>query len=1184
GKNEEVSLEDLLCITKERLKHLTTAGPLTSAEGTIQGPEPVEFSARMDGLLGHVAGHAKLSKDESGKPTAVVAIAMAESFPDGLLHDAKLHWGTCLHEESGWERAPKGWKAFPEGSHEAGGVATETPFERVDLPDGSSNAHSAAYAATVQLPLDSGMVGALSFVIHAPGGRWVACNQANSRQDFFFSLSPLMKAVRKEQKENAAKKNRKSPAASSKSEGLPADSSEIEGAPAAPDQDLSREGGLGSSNWRGAPNHDFIHSLAAQEPKAERSLMHRFNTGQDMLERALALPSEEERQGGLAALVVWLRFSAARLLTWNRNYNIKPREISAAQERLTRSLVETLETKPELHDLVMLAMGAVGRGGEGNEGQRIRDEILTVQSRNHAKGGMMEEWHQKLHNNSSPDDIIICQALLAYLHSDLDITQYWATLSAGNVTKERMAGYDRAIRSEPRFEPSQKAGLIRDLTAYLRTLQAVHGGSDLRSAAATVLGFQREARKGRAVAVEPVPNVATPGLRRLLDLCTSQQSSSETSMDSTDQAGQALRSVKLMVDARLQLVPVIKAGNSACGNRLRDVLYLDLALEGTVRTIIEAHMAFIRQIAQSPEGLSQLALLTTWALQQACLSFGSTQELDLILKGFQAAARRGMQDRGGQMRAYAAAERLSRALGDISQVFLECLRPTAEALGSKLGIPQETCLLFPEEVVRGTMAAPLSQLLAILDTALSLAAVQHQSFQQPTLLIARHVNGEEEVPLGVVGVVTGDQPDALCHAAVRARCAGIPMACCLEAAQLDSMRSLQGRLMTLHISQDGQTVSMLPAEQPPGAAASLPERKAALPSLSAPTWMGRYAIPAQDFGAGQVGAKSMNLSQLKGHLPDWIHLPASAALPFGTFEAALGDSRNAEAAAEIHRLQQQLQGNGTVLSDSLGAVRAAVLRLVAPAELLPQLEQALQDAGLPRLERKQQQAAWQAIKRVWASQWNDRAVVSMRRAGLDPAGLRMAVLCQATLPARYAFVSHTSNPLTGDPTEIYAEVVQGLGETLVGNFPGSAFSFVASKDQLPSSSDDPIGLKASSLAESGITIMGFPSKSFAMQPPGSNKDGSSFIFRSDSNGEDLEGFAGAGLFDSVQMSHPELVAADYSHDALFEEDEVQSHICLKIAQASRLVAEHFGPGQHQDIEGVLTSDQRVWIVQTRPQA
>ena len=73
----------------------------------------------------------------------------------------------------------------------AGGVATETPLERVDLPDGSSNANAAAYAATVQLPLESGLVGALSFVVHAPGGRWVACNRGNSRQDFFFSLSPV---------------------------------------------------------------------------------------------------------------------------------------------------------------------------------------------------------------------------------------------------------------------------------------------------------------------------------------------------------------------------------------------------------------------------------------------------------------------------------------------------------------------------------------------------------------------------------------------------------------------------------------------------------------------------------------------------------------------------------------------------------------------------------------------------------------------------------------------------------------------------------------------------------------------------------------------------------------------------------------------------------------------------------
>ncbi len=59
-------------------------------------------------------------------------------------------------------------------------------------------------------------------------------------------------------------------------------------------------------------------------------------------------------------------------------------------------------------------------------------------------------------------------------------------MQAGNVTKERMAGYDRSIRSEPNFEPSQQEGLITDLTAYLQTLQvgcetSMHPLSDLNT-------------------------------------------------------------------------------------------------------------------------------------------------------------------------------------------------------------------------------------------------------------------------------------------------------------------------------------------------------------------------------------------------------------------------------------------------------------------------------------------------------------------------------------------------------------------------------------------------------------------------------------------------------------------------------------------------------------------------------
>lgn len=43
---------------------------------------------------------------------------------------------------------------------------------------------------------------------------------------------------------------------------------------------------------------------------------------------------------GLVAVTVWLRLSSLRLLTWNHNYNVKPREISAALDRLGANLVQ----------------------------------------------------------------------------------------------------------------------------------------------------------------------------------------------------------------------------------------------------------------------------------------------------------------------------------------------------------------------------------------------------------------------------------------------------------------------------------------------------------------------------------------------------------------------------------------------------------------------------------------------------------------------------------------------------------------------------------------------------------------------------------------------------------------------------------------------------------------------------
>lgn len=88
---------------------------------------------------------------------------------------------------------------------------------------------------------------------------------------------------------------------------------------------------------------------------------------------------------------------------------------------------------------------------------------------------------------------------------------------------------------------------------------------------------------------------------------------------------------------------------------------------------------------------------------------------------------------------------------------------------------------------------------------------------------------------------------------------------------------------------------------------------------------------------------------------------------------------------------------------------------------------------------------------VWASKYNERALLSMKKVGLDFNNLRMAVLVQRVVPAEYAYVIHTQNPSNNSADEIYAEVVKGLGESIVsGMVPGSSLSFVANKSDLSS--------------------------------------------------------------------------------------------------------------------------------------
>lgn len=188
----------------------------------------------------------------------------------------------------------------------------------------------------------------------------------------------------------------------------------------------------------------------------------------------------------MAYIYIWLRYSFIKQLDWQRHYNTRPKELQHAQVcvndeiceqyKYARSKSHDSQIFLESFDLIRLLVGFIGKGS-GN-GQRVRDEILNVMHRNKISeraGHFYEQWHQKLHNNTTPEDIPICEALLAYLKSGGDMSQYWKVLHANNITKERLASYERKITEEPWYKPEA----IGDFENYLQILKEMHSSDDL---------------------------------------------------------------------------------------------------------------------------------------------------------------------------------------------------------------------------------------------------------------------------------------------------------------------------------------------------------------------------------------------------------------------------------------------------------------------------------------------------------------------------------------------------------------------------------------------------------------------------------------------------------------------------------------------------------------------------------
>ncbi len=867
------------------------------------------------------------------------------------------------------------------------------------------------------------------------------------------------------------------------------------------------------------------------------TLMHRFNLGHDLLDRLGTDPQ------GLALLFVWLRFSAIRQLDWQRKYNTQPRELAHAQQRLTLKLADCYRRNTEAgREIIRLILSTVGRGGEGGRGQRIRDDILQIMHRHKIKevtGHFMEEWHQKLHNNATPDDIVICEAYLAFLRSNGQLDVFYKTLAEGGISKKRLETFERPIVTAPDFVPYIKDGLIADFEKYLQLLKSIYSATDLFSAA------------------EAAGHCLNDQLRDWL--WRFYNGRDDMNIKVRDQ-------VRSLTGLRHGLIDRLHTDlDTQC---LRDLLYLDLALEEFLRLIIERRT--------QPE-LSQKDLIELIGLVLDNLIINHNDEsLISCFHHWQRLQESSQSERDWILHVSSVLDRITEALGGFIDYYHTLLQAKAEHLGRAFQAAEWTIELFTQEVIRGSSAYVLSTLLRRLAPLLraaahlgnwqvispravsgkveiaDLSAVQAKTFKKPVVLLSETIKGEEEVPEGVAAVITPAEVDILSHVSVRSRNAKILFATCYEPEIFAELKSYQGKNIKLTIKSSGE-VEYHP--QKSGTAQKKNSPKAKLPTARArQVTFTSYAAASKKFTSKIVGGKSLKLQQLKDKIPAWLHIPRSAAIPFCSCERVLTIKANKPLLKIYNELTRVLDRNPL---QNLLKLRQCINQLSAPPTLPKSLRQAMADEGLgwpddwPLL--------WSRIKQIWASKWNERAYWSRKKWRLEHDKLTMAVLIQEVVAAQYAFVIHTANPFTFDKNELYAEVVLGLGETLCsGNYPGRALSFTCRKDK---KNLEP-------------RIISYPGKGLALT-------GGGLIIRSDSNGEDLEGYAGAGLYDSVLLVPPQEKLPDYINSPLLWQADFRTKFLQDITRLG-IETEKAMAGCPQDIEGAY-ADGKFYIVQTRPQ-
>lgn len=327
----------------------------------------------------------------------------------------------------------------------------------------------------------------------------------------------------------------------------------------------------------------------------------------------------------------------------------------------------------------------------------------------------------------------------------------------------------------------------------------------------------------------------------------------------------------------------------------------------------------------------------------------------------------------------------------------------------------------------------------------------------------------EELP-PVAGILTREEGNALSHVQILAGNLGIPNVV-VDATLLPLLQAHEGQRVLLAASPGGR---VLLAEDGPEWEARLagevhaPERLRA--DLTRLDLAQRDPIPLERLraeDAGRVaGPKAAKLGELKALYPEAV--AEGVVLPFGAFRALLDQpmpdtgrsvfdwmrdeyrrladlpspQREAEASALRERLRGWIESADpgptlrTALRDAMTRVfgdadRVAVfVRSDTNVEDLPGFTGAGLNLTLPNVVGFE--AILQAIRRVWASPFTERAFAWRQMRMEHPEHVYVSVLLQRAVPVEKSGVMLTMDPETGDLGQYRVAASEGVGGAVAG--------------------------------------------------------------------------------------------------------------------------------------------------------